>query len=177
MMDSILPGISLDRRAVAQLSRGLKKASIKVQTGMAIQSIDNTASEIIAHTRDGSEISADKIISAVGRRPYTTDLDLDTLRIETDSHGFLRVDKNLQTTVSSVYAIGDLTPGPMLAHKASAEAVKLAAHFAGEEMPIDYKTIPQAIFTDPEVALVGYSEKQAKEEGKATSVGSFLTLR
>jgi len=125
----------------------------------------------VVKTKEGERFRADRILLAVGRRPNSAGLA--ELGIELDRRGFVMVDENLATSVPGIYAIGDLTPGPMLAHKASAEGVKLAARFAKEDYPLDYDKIPQAIFTSPELASVGLSEKRAKEEGYEILVGRF----
>jgi len=171
LMDEILPGIDLDRRVIARVKAGLKGMGIDIRTGAAASGYVNEGGSVLVKTKDGEEFPADRILLAVGRRPNSAGLA--EVGIALDRRGSVVVDENLETSLPGVYAIGDLTPGPMLAHKGSAEGLKLAAHFAGEEYPLDYGTIPQAIFTDPEVASVGISEKRAKEEGREILVGRF----
>jgi len=118
------------------------------------------------------EIPCDAVLVAVGRRPKPDGLGLEALGIHPE-RGFVPTDDNFQAA-PGVYAIGDLRGGPMLAHKASHEGLLLAERLAGREpSPIDYRTIPQAIFTHPEVGLVGLSEKEAKALGIRTRVGRF----
>lgn len=173
MMPEILPGIEIDRRAIATLKRSLKTQGIIVRVNSAAKSYEDTTDGLAVHMSTGESVATDRILLAVGRRPNSANIGLETLGIETDRHGFIVVDKALRTNASTVYAIGDLVPGPMLAHKGSAEGLKLAASFVGQTYPLDYQTIPQAIFTDPEVASVGLSEARAKEEGQDVIVGRF----
>jgi len=171
LMPEILPGIDLDRRIISRVKQGLKRQGIELHLNTAAASYEETKSGTLVHTRAGEEFAADRILLAVGRRPNSSGLE--RLGIERDRHGFVAVNEHLETGIPGIYAIGDLVPGPMLAHKASAEGLKLAAHFVGEEYPLDYDVIPQAIFTDPEVAAVGLSEERAKKEGYAVRVGRF----
>jgi dihydrolipoamide dehydrogenase len=173
MMPEILPGIDLDRRTIATLKRALKAQGITVRVNTAAKSIEETSEGPMVQIADGDAVAADRVLLAVGRRPNSTDIGLETVGIEPDRRGFVPVDESLQTSASGVYAIGDLVLGPMLAHKASADAVHLAALFVGEDSCLDYETIPQAIFTDPEISSVGLSEKKAKEEGYDIIVGRF----
>jgi dihydrolipoamide dehydrogenase len=173
MMPEILPGIDLDRRTIATLKRALKAQGITIRVNTAAESIEETPEGPMVQIADSDAVVADRILLAVGRRPNSAGIGLETVGIEPDRRGFVPVDEKLQTSAPGVYAIGDLILGPMLAHKASAEAVHLAALFVGENSSLDYETIPQAIFTDPEIASVGLSEKKAKEEGYDIIVGRF----
>lgn len=173
MMPEILPGIEVDRRAIATLKRSLKTQGIIVRVNSAAKSYEDTTDGLAVHVSSGESVATDRILLTVGRRPNSANIGLETLGIETDRHGFIVVDTALRTNAPTVYAIGDLVPGPMLAHKGSAEGLKLAASFVGQTCPLNYQTIPQAIFTDPEVASVGLSEARAKEEGQDVIIGRF----
>jgi dihydrolipoamide dehydrogenase len=181
MMPEILPGIDLDRRTIATLKRSLKEQKITVRVNTAAKSIEETSEGTVVHTADGDAVAADRILLAVGRRPNSAGIGLETVEIEPDRRGFIPVDENLQTAAPGVYAIGDLVPGPMLAHKASHEGVLVAEaqrrtqdqQRRREGSDATEWIIPQAIFTDPEVASVGLSEKKAKEEGYDIIVGRF----
>jgi len=173
MMPEILPGIDIDRRTIATLKRALKAQGITIHLNTAAKSIEQSPEGPLVRIVDGDTVAADRILLAVGRRANSAGIGLETVGIEPDRQRFVPVDDNLQTSAPGVYAIGDLVPGPMLAHKGSAEALKLAASFKGKNYPIDYQTIPQAIFTDPEVASVGLSETRAREEGQDVVVGRF----
>jgi len=173
MMSEILPGIDLDRRSLTVIKRALSAQKIAVHVNTAASSIDGSGGGVVVKTSGERAFEADRVLMAVGRHPHPEGIGLETVGIEPDGCGFIPVDRDLQTTAGGVYAIGDLIGGPLLAHKASAEGVKLAASFAGEKISLDYGTIPQAIFTDPEVACVGLSEKQAEEEGREVATGRF----
>ena len=107
------------------------------------------------------------MLVAVGRKPLVRGLGLDELGIRRDPGGFVMVDENYRTNVSGVYAIGDLIPGPMLAHKASAEGVAMVERLAGMPGEVDYDSIPSVVYTSPEAASVGKSEQELKELGVA----------
>jgi len=173
LLPEILSVVDLDRRTVATLARSLKLQGVDVRTDTAARSIaaGPDGSEVLT---DAGAIPADRVLLAVGRRPNSAGLGLETVGVEPDRRGSIPVDGGLRTSADGVYAIGDVAPGPMLAHKASTEAVALAESFAGGKMrSIDYDLIPQAIFTDPEVASVGLSEARAKERGHDALVGRF----
>jgi len=173
MMPEILPGIDLDRRSLTLVRRALSVQKIAVHVNTAASSIGGSGGGVVVQAGDERAFEADRVLLAVGRHANSEGIGLETVGIEPDQRGFIPVDRDLQTAAAGVYAIGDLIGGPMLAHKASAEGVKLAASFAGEQISLDYDRIPQAIFTDPEVACVGLSEKQAEEEGREVTTGRF----
>ncbi len=172
MMPEILPGIDLDRRTIATLKRALKEQGITVETNTTAESLDKDGDAAVVHTTAGT-IPADRVLLAVGRRPNSDGIGLENVEIKPDQRGFVAVDEDLQTCSPGIYAIGDLIPGPMLAHRASADGERLAALFVGDNTSLNYGTIPQAIFTDPEIASVGTSEARAKEEGIDVVVGRF----
>ena len=176
MMPEILPGIDIDRRTLATLKLALKEQGIDVHVNTAATSLEETGHGAVVHTKNGETILADRILLAVGRRPNSAGIGLENVGIEPDRRGFIEVDENLQTSAPGVYAIGDLVAGPMLAHRASNDALVLAEHLAGGRDAASRgreRVIPQAIFTDPEVASVGLSEARAKQEGIDVIVGRF----
>lgn len=173
MMPEILPGIDLDRRSLTLVKRALSAQRIALHVDTAALSIDGSGGGVVVSTSGERAFEADRVLVAIGRHPNSEGIGLETVGIEPDQRGFIPVDRNLQTVAAGVYAIGDLIGGPMLAHKASAEGVKLAASFADEQIPLDYDMIPQAIFTDPEVACVGFSEDRAKRAGREVTTGRF----
>jgi len=120
-----------------------------------------------------AKITADVVLVSTGRKPFSEGLGLETVGVQKDPRGFVQVDKHFQTNVPGIYAIGDLIPGPMLAHKAEEEGVALAEMLAGQAGHINYETVPSVIYTYPEVASVGVTEEQAKEQGIPYAVGSF----
>ena len=173
MMPEILPGIDLDRRGLTLVKRALTTHGIALHVNTTASSTGGSGGGAVVKTSAERAFEVDRVLLAIGRYPNSEGIGLDTVEIEPDQRGFIPVDRDLQTAAAGVYAIGDLIGGAMLAHKASAEGVKLAASFAGEQMPLDYDMIPQAIFTDPEVACVGFSEKRAKQAGHEVATGRF----
>ncbi|MGH8592537.1 MAG: dihydrolipoyl dehydrogenase, partial [Gammaproteobacteria bacterium] len=121
-------------------------------------------------------ISVDKIIVAVGRKPYTENLNIEALGIETDAQGFIGVDDYCRTRVPNIYAIGDVVRGPMLAHKAQEEGMAVAEHIAGQASFVDHDTVPWVIYTWPEIAWVGKTEHGLKAAGVEFRSGSFPFL-
>jgi dihydrolipoamide dehydrogenase len=131
---------------------------------------------VTAQTKDGKELSfdGDRVLVAVGRRPFTAGLGLDEVGVKYDAKsGRIEVDGDFKTNVPGVYAIGDLVSGPMLAHKASEEGVVLAESLAGMKPHVNYDAIPSVIYIWPEVASVGLTEEQVKEKGIEYKVGKF----
>ncbi|AMV22942.1 Dihydrolipoamide dehydrogenase [Gemmata sp. SH-PL17] len=131
---------------------------------------------VTAQTKDGKELSiqGDRVLVAVGRRPYTTGLGLDDVGVKYDpKSGRVEVDGHFQTSVPGIFAIGDLIAGPMLAHKASEEGVVFAETLAGMKPHVNYDAIPSVIYIWPEVASVGLTEEQLKEKGIEYRTGKF----
>jgi len=129
--------------------------------------------------KDGSgqeEVTADVVLVSVGRRPYTDNLGLDSVGIVKDDRGRVPVNEHFQTVVPSIYAIGDVIHGPMLAHKAEDEGIICVEGIKGGNVHIDYNCVPSVVYTHPEVAWVGKSEEQLKAEGVEYKVGKFPFL-
>lgn len=141
-----------------------------------IETSDDSAEVIYEkQTKDGGEaaLEADRVLVSVGRRPYTEQLGLENVGIETDGSGFLNVDDSFETEADGIYAIGDVIGGPMLAHKAEEEGVVCVEKMNGIAAHINYDAIPAIVYTHPEVASVGKTEKQLEEAGVDYNVGSF----
>ncbi len=173
LLPEILPTVDLDRRVLSVLKRSLAEQGIAVLTGTAAESYDQEEDGLMLLLRDGETIETDRILLAVGRRPNVPDLGLESIDLRPEANGSLTVDEKLETRSPGVFAIGDVVPGPMLAHKASAEGVALADSFDGRPISLDHDSIPQAIFTDPEAASVGLSEQTAKKRGSNVLIGRF----
>jgi dihydrolipoamide dehydrogenase len=139
---------------------GLKKAK-----GKQILTAEKAGKEI--------EFEVDKVLVAVGRKPYTDGLGLEAVGITTDDKGRIPVDAHFKTSADGVYAIGDVIPGPMLAHKAEEEAVACVERIVGQAGHVNYDVIPNVIYTDPEIASVGLGEADAKAKGFETKTGKF----
>ena len=119
------------------------------------------------------EFEVDKVLVAVGRKPYTEGLGLETAAIETDEKGRIPVDENYRTSAEGIYAIGDVITGPMLAHKAEEEGIACVERIAGQAGHVNYGLIPNVIYTDPEIACVGLGEAEAKAKGIEVKIGKF----
>jgi len=174
LLPEILATIDLDRRTTSTLKRALKTQGIDLRLGTRAESWEEDGGIVRLHLADGDPIEGDRILVAVGRRPNVEDLGLDDAGVELDPCGCIAVNEHLETSASGVFAIGDVVPGPMLAHKAAADAVFLADRFGDlDAEPADPSLIPQAIFTDPEISSVGISEAGAKDLGEPILVGRF----
>ena len=119
------------------------------------------------------ELDTDIILVATGRKPFTDGLNLKKVGIELNQFGQILTDENLKTNIDGIYAIGDVTSGPMLAHKAEDEGIALAEMLAGQSGHVNYDIIPSVIYTSPEVASVGKTEEELKKENKSYNVGKF----
>jgi dihydrolipoamide dehydrogenase len=162
-----------------QLDRILRRQGFEIRTGTRVTGAEVKGKNKAVHVgveTDGRQESLqfDRLLVAVGRRPLTQGLGLEETGIEVDEKtGHVKVDAVLRTSVPSIYAIGDLVPGPMLAHKASAEGIAAVEHMAGRAGEVNYDTIPAVIYTAPEVATVGLTEEQCKARGIPYCVGSY----
>ncbi len=164
--DSILPEV--DPAMSRMVNRNLKKLGVKVVTKAMVQGGQTSGDEVtvIAKVKGKEEsFTADVVLVAIGRTPNTDELGLDLVGITTDERGFIPVDDQLRTAVDHVYAIGDITGGALLAHKASYEGKVAAEVIAGQKSAVDYQAMPYVIFSDPEIAYTGLTEKEAKEAG------------
>ncbi|WP_025896898.1 dihydrolipoyl dehydrogenase [Sneathiella glossodoripedis] len=173
-LDRILPGT--DNEVAKNTQRILKKQGITFKLGTKVTGAKKAKSAVtltMEPAKGGEEetLKADIVLVAIGRRPYTEGLGLEDLGVEQDNAGRIVVDENFKSNVDGVYAIGDVIAGPMLAHKAEDEAVVCVEKMAGQKPHIDYNTIPGVIYTWPEVATVGKTEEQLKEEGVEYNVG------
>jgi dihydrolipoamide dehydrogenase len=175
-LDRITPGMDLE--VSRQFQRLLSRQGLGFKLGTKVTEVDDTADRLLVTTEaagggEPEKMKADVVLIAVGRRPYTDGLGLETVGLNTDNHGRIEVDGNFRTGAAGIYAIGDVIKGPMLAHKAEDEGVCVAEHLAGQKPHIDYDAIPAVIYTAPEVASVGRTEEQLKEAGIAYKAGKF----
>lgn len=174
MMDELLP--MLPRDLVAPLLRTLKKQKIKILTGAKALGYEETKKGLslkVAVGDDEQAIACDNILVTVGRRPNTADLGLESVGLKADARGFLPVDERCATARAGVYAIGDVTGDPLLAHRASKMGEVVADVLAGKPAAFDAAAIPAVIYTHPEIATVGPTEAQLTEEGVDFVVGKF----
>ncbi|WP_134701401.1 dihydrolipoyl dehydrogenase [Ammoniphilus sp. YIM 78166] len=172
--NSILPGF--EKEMSRWVERNLKKLGVEIHTEALAQSSEQTDGEAtVTFTVKGEEkkVTADYVLVTVGRRPNTDELGLEALKMEMTDRGLIKIDHQCKTSVPNIYAIGDIVEGPALAHKASYEGKVAAEVIAGLPSIIDYKAIPAVVFSDPEIASVGLSETEAKEQGYEVLVGKF----
>jgi dihydrolipoamide dehydrogenase len=175
-LDRIIPG--MDGDCSKELQRALKDVGMKFYLKHAVTEVTPSAKSVKVgyQKRDSDEkfeIEADYCLVSIGRRPYTEGLSLENAGIQKDEKGRILVDDHLQTNVPGIYAIGDVVKGAMLAHKAEEEGVFVAETIAGQKPHINYLLIPGVVYTWPEVAGVGYTEEQLKENGTPYKVGKF----
>jgi len=175
-LDAITPG--MDSEVQRTFQRILKKQGINFVMGAAVQNVETLKTKAKVNYRlrkDDSEhqIDAEVVLVATGRKPYTDGLGLEGLGVETLPRGQIKTDAHWATSVKGLYAIGDAIEGPMLAHKAEDEGMAVAEVIAGKHGHVNYGVIPGVIYTTPEVASVGLTEQQLKEEGRAYKAGKF----
>jgi dihydrolipoamide dehydrogenase len=168
-LDRILPGIDAEIAALAH--RAFKKQGIEFGTGTFVDSARREGEHCIVAIKEGDAITCDRVLLATGRTPATDDLGLESIGLETDGRGFISVNENFETAVEGVYATGDCIGGAMLAHKAMEEGIVCVERMAGIESHINYDVIPAIVYTHPEIATVGATEEQLKEEGTAYNKG------
>ena len=174
-MDRIIP--TMDRSLAKELTKVLKKQKFKVLTSHKVKSVERNGDYVTikADDKKGKEITleGDYCLVSVGRRPYTEGLNLEAAGVQSNERGQIEVNDHLQTNISNIYAIGDVVRGAMLAHKAEEEGTMAAEIIAGQKPHIDYNLIPGVVYTWPEVAAVGKTEDQLKEEGVNYKTGSI----
>jgi len=165
-----------DGEVIRGLTTLLKKRKIEIYTETRVKEakVKKGRSEVVAIDKEGKEIlfHAEKALVAVGRSPYTEGLQLDKIQIAMNGK-FIKVNEKMETSLYGIYAIGDVTGRQMLAHKASAEGIVAAENALGQQSKVDYSKIPNCIYTFPEVASIGLTEKQAKDKGVQVMVGRF----
>lgn len=174
-LDSILA--LFDKQMVRLVEKNLKKYNVQIETNALAQGVEETEDgvKLTYKDKDGNEktIEADYVLVTVGRRPNTDEIGLQDAGIELTDKGLVKVDQQCRTTNPNVFAIGDIVPGPALAHKASYEGKVAAEVIAGKPSIVDYRCIPSVVFSDPEMASVGLTEEEAKKEYGQVAVGRF----
>lgn len=175
-LDTILGG--MDGEVAKQFQKILDKQGIAFKLGAKVTAVSKTTSgaEVTFEPAKGGTaetLTADAVLVATGRRPYTDGLGLETVGIALDKRGRVEVDAHYRTSASGIYAIGDVIAGPMLAHKAEDEGVAVAEILAGQAGHVNYEVIPSVVYTSPEVASVGRTEEELKRDGVAYKAGKF----
>ena len=174
-LDHITPGI--DREVSREFMKILQKQGIKFHLETKVSSIKKTKDTVIINSKnkDGKEIKfdCDVVLISVGRKPKTTNLNLEKIGVKLNSKKRIEINKNFQTSVKNIYAIGDVVEGPMLAHKAEEEGIAVAEIIAGQYGHVNYDIIPGVIYTSPEVASIGKTEEDLKKNGTKYKIGKF----
>ncbi|MEJ7541166.1 dihydrolipoyl dehydrogenase [Staphylococcus intermedius] len=165
-----------EKQMVAPVKKEMKAKGMIIETEALAKSAEETENGVkVTYEVKGEEktIEADYVLVTVGRRPNTDELGLEEIGVKLTDRGLVEVDKQSRSSVDSIYAIGDIVPGLPLAHKASYEAKIAAEAIAGQNSEVDYIGMPAVCFTEPELAQVGYTEAQAKEEGLEIKASKF----
>ncbi|MFW6108400.1 MAG: dihydrolipoyl dehydrogenase family protein, partial [bacterium] len=170
MLDSLLP--LMDPDIGSAITKAFKKLRIKVHTGTKMESLEATDDGIEAALEGGKTIEASHALICVGRRMLSDGLGLEEVGVEVED-GAIVIDEHCETSVAGIYAIGDVTGKLQLAHVASAQAFVAAECAAGQDSTMDYRVVPAAVFTRPEVGNVGLTEPEAKEAGYEVKTGTF----
>ena len=178
-LDHITPG--MDKEISKEFQKILSKQGIKFKLDSKVVSVkkSKTGAQVdYVNNKTGikEKIDSEKVLVSVGRKPYTEGLNLSKIGVKKDGKGGIEVNKNFQTSIPSIYAIGDVIKGPMLAHKAEEEGIAVAEILAGQAGHVNYDVIPGVIYTSPEVASVGKTEEQLKEKKISYKVGKFPFL-
>ncbi len=175
-LDRITP--TMDREVADELFKALKKQGMEFRLGTKVTAAKTGKSGVTLTVEPAAggaadNIDCDVVLVAIGRRPYTAGLGLEDVGVALDNRGFIQVDGKFETNVPGIYAIGDVIPGPMLAHKAEDEGTVAVEMMAGQSGHIDYNAIPAVVYTAPEAASVGRTEEQLKQDGVDYRVGKF----
>ena len=174
-LENITPG--MDKEISQEFMKILKKQGIKFHMRNKVENIkkNNSGATVITSDKDGKKnnFDCDVVLISVGRKPNTEGLNLESVGVELDQRKRIKTNENFQTNLDNIYAIGDVIVGPMLAHKAEDEGIAVAENIAGQSGHVNYNTIPGVIYTSPEVATVGKTEEQLKEEKIDYKIGKF----
>ena len=178
-LEYITPG--MDREVSDEFKKILTKQGMKFKMGSKVNSVSSKGNSVTVNytnikNSQEEKIEIDKVLVSVGRKPYTEGLNLSKVGVKKDNKGRIEVNNKLQTTVNNIYAIGDVIKGPMLAHKAEEEGIAVAEILAGQAGHVNYDVIPGVIYTSPEVATVGKTEEQLKNENRGYKIGKFPFL-
>jgi dihydrolipoamide dehydrogenase len=169
--DTLLPG--WDRDVVLALTRTLKRKGITVQLNTGVDWVEKQENGIKAGLSNGDKVETSHILVAAGRLPNSGSLNLPAAGVNTDERGFITVDTQCRSNVLHIFAIGDVASAPLLAHKASKEGMVAAEVIAGQPSALDYQAMPAAIFTQPELACVGWTAEKAESLGYQVKIGTF----
>ena len=172
----ILPG--MDNEIAEKFMKILQKQGVKFKLNHSVETTKKVKNKVILTVKNvengnSEELDADVVLVAVGRKPNTNGLGLDKLNLEMDKYGFINTNDKFETSISDIYAIGDVIKGPMLAHKAEEDGVAAVEFINGEVGHVDYNLVPGIIYTSPEVAVIGQTEENLKDQGLEYNKGVF----
>ena len=172
----ILPG--MDNEVADKFMKILQKQGLKFKLSHSLESVKKVDGKVMLSIKDTNtnslkQIDADVVLIAVGRKPNTSGLGLAELGLATDKHGFIEINNKFETSIKNIYAIGDVIKGPMLAHKAEEDGVAAVEIINGEAGHVDYNLVPGIIYTAPEVAVIGKTEEELKNDGISYNKGVF----
>jgi dihydrolipoamide dehydrogenase len=173
-LDTFLP--MTDGAVSKEALKHFRKLGLDIRLGAKVSGAEKSKNGLAVKYADAKgeqTVEVDKVIVAIGRRPYIQDLLGEGTGVEVDERGFVKVDHECRTAAANVWAIGDLVRGPMLAHKGKEEGVVVADLIAGKYGEVNYKVIPSVIYTAPEIAWVGLTEEEVKRNGRPYKTGSF----
>ena len=174
-LDHITPG--MDKEISQEFMKILKKQGINFHMQHKVETVKSNGSGAIVSTKDKDgnqkDFNTDIVLVSVGRKPNTNGLNLEKIGVELDHKKRIKTNKDFQTNINNIYAIGDVIVGPMLAHKAEDEGIAVAEKIAGQSGHVNYNTIPGVIYTTPEVASIGQTEEQLKEKNVRYKIGKF----
>ncbi|KPJ49047.1 MAG: dihydrolipoamide dehydrogenase, partial [candidate division Zixibacteria bacterium DG_27] len=177
MLETILPGMDVDLTSQAEAI--FKKQGMKIMTSTMVSGANKVNGRFelslvdAKAKKDKPKITCEKVLVSVGRKVDTSGLGLGKAGVKTDKRGFIEVDDQMKTSVPSIYAIGDVVGGKLLAHKASKEGEIAVEVIAGEDSHMDYRAVPGAVYTEPEIASVGLTEQEARDQNFELKIGRF----
>ena len=173
-MDDFLP--MADSKISDDVLKEFNKQGLNINLGCKVTAAKSNEKNVTVNFQnngDQSELTFDKLIVAVGRKPYTNNLFDESCGLSVDQNGFISVNDFCETPIKNIWAVGDVVRGPMLAHKASEEGIMVAERIAGNQVEMEYDLVPSVIYTHPEVAWVGKNEKELNDAGVEFKTGSF----
>ena len=176
-LNFITPG--MDKEISNEFYKILKKQGIEFKLNSKVTAVQNISQDLVKvsftnnTTDEDTQLEFDKVLVAVGRKPYTEGLNLSKIGVKKDEKGRIEINNKFQSSIKNIYAIGDVIKGPMLAHKAEEEGIAVAEILAGQAGHVNYDVIPAVVYTNPEVATVGKTEEQLKLEDISFKVGKF----
>jgi dihydrolipoamide dehydrogenase len=174
ILEALSTLVALQGKAIATaLTKAFLRQGIEIRTGVTVSGIDQEDNSLLVRLNNGETVLCDKVLVAVGRKPYSAELNLGAAGLRADAKGFISVNERMETEVPGLYAIGDVTGKLLLAHVASHQGVVAGSNAAGGDASMHYGAVPAVIFTRPEIASVGLTEEEALEKGYQISIGKF----